>query len=64
MWSGQHQQSTKPRIPQQLASIIMPKENVFYCKTLDCLFSFPLAGSCQYYSIYKVEVGNRVFTTI
>ena len=30
MWSGQHQQSTKPRIPQQLASIIMPKENVVY----------------------------------
>ena len=39
MWSGQHQQSAELRIPPQLASIIMTKENVvFYSKTLDCFF--------------------------
>ena len=55
MWSGQHQQSTKPRIPQQLASIIMPKENVvFYLKLQTVISLFLFAGSCQYYSIYKV----------
>ena len=45
MWSGQHQQSTKPRIPQQLASIIMPKENVVFCLKLQTVFSlFLLLG--------------------
>ena len=45
-------QSAKPRIPQQPASIIMPKENiVFYSKTLKLLFLpfpfFPLMVSCE-----------------
>ena len=61
MWSGQHQQSAN-RIPPQLASIIMTKENVvFYSKTLDCFFYlffslFPLMVSVNINHLQSVSV--------
>ena len=62
VWSASTKHKTKNSTTTSLNNYAQRKR-CFLSKTLDCFFSFPLAGSCQYYSIYKVEVENQVFTS-
>ena len=53
VWSASTKHKTKNSTTTSLNNYAQRKR-CFLSKTLDCFFSFPLAGSCQYYSIYKV----------